>query len=954
MTTSESIPWLIVKLQTPSYLIVHTWSMDEYSCDFTKPECKANFDLRETFWGYIPAKYSCLNSFWFPTGQEESCNPNTIIFPEGEHIVHFSIFETDKKENIQEKTIIIHNTRPKLILPLPQIEIQSGITGTPWKYECKNNICKINISALKNFTGSITQDIVWCRWDFGTWSTSENCNPGYLTFWEWVHTISLTLFEKLHPENMSISQLIFSSSSKEVQIASIWLAWWISSSPDVPDTRSIIVQSGLEETQTWWICKKEECKVNLKFQQRAHESCKWDFGGGRFKEADDTNCNPWNILYAGWKHRITLLVKNEKKDTLTAYFLDLENTFTPENRVNTSPVAKITLDGKLWKNKILQGRTLVCYDDTQCSVNFSWKESSDPDSNNLAYVWDFWNGQTSKKANPSAIIFPVWKYTIRLRVDDGFWGVSEDTFSVHIIKNGTLLPDEEDPNMYTSLRIKSFLPNPRGKDDGEWIQLENTSWNILNLKNISLTDRAWKKVFLIKENTYLLPKATKKFYKHTTHLNLNNDADSVILSYNTKQIDALSWDFPVKDGYVLTHENLQIQTQKVKVIAVIDGDTITIEFKDGKKEKLRLIGIDTPETKHPKKKVEDFGKEASKFVADMLVGKEVYLEIDSSNYRDKYDRLLGYIRLQQDGKTFNETLIEQGYARAYLYFPFAYSEVFRKLEIQAKREKIWLWADTELAKEMKLLEKEEKQLPPIELHPPQDISLLYDKFLSLYDFQFIPKKFRYTPEKYLSFEDIFTHEVIKKKLYTLSKKEKKPKIPFSLQVTLLKSGLKISGKTLSGSTLQIQIGNENVAIISDAEGKFHYLKDTWLQEGEIQVSVTILGNEQEVLATKTKNILLTSEYIKAVALKKQKHLAALEKKAKRGKKWKKHTKKPVKPLTYISKTPVIFQNMSTTQSLPHDMMILYIFLSVGCILGGWSILQYVQNHRNLTEEIDSI
>jgi hypothetical protein len=68
--------------------------------------------------------------------------------------------------------------------------------------------------------------------------------------------------------------------------------------------------------------------------------------------------------------------------------------------------------------------------------------------------------------------------------------------------------------------------------------------------------------------------------------------------------------------------------------------------------------------------------------------------------------------------------------------------------------------------------------------------------------------------------------VIKKKSYTLSKKEKKPKIPFSLQVTLLKSGLKISGKTLSGSTLQIQIGNENVAIISDAEGKFHYLKDT--------------------------------------------------------------------------------------------------------------------------------
>jgi micrococcal nuclease len=54
------------------------------------------------------------------------------------------------------------------------------------------------------------------------------------------------------------------------------------------------------------------------------------------------------------------------------------------------------------------------------------------------------------------------------------------------------------------------------------------------------------------------------------------------------------------------------------VLRVIDGDTILIQFVDEKVEKLRLIGVDTPETKHPKKPVEFFGKEASNFTKQML------------------------------------------------------------------------------------------------------------------------------------------------------------------------------------------------------------------------------------------------------------------------------------------------------------------------------------------------
>lgn len=138
---------------------------------------------------------------------------------------------------------------------------------------------------------------------------------------------------------------------------------------------------------------------------------------------------------------------------------------------------------------------------------------------------------------------------------------------------------------------------------------------------------------------------------------------------------------------------------------MIDGDTIEIEFY-GKREKVRLIGVDTPETVDPRKSVQFYGKEASNFSRSQLEGQEVDLEFDF-NPRDKYDRLLAYVWTQD--KNFNAELVRLGYARAYLRFPFRYFKEFEKIGREAEKNKIGMWADPDLKKILNTETKEDKK-----------------------------------------------------------------------------------------------------------------------------------------------------------------------------------------------------------------------------------------------------
>jgi micrococcal nuclease len=123
---------------------------------------------------------------------------------------------------------------------------------------------------------------------------------------------------------------------------------------------------------------------------------------------------------------------------------------------------------------------------------------------------------------------------------------------------------------------------------------------------------------------------------------------------------------------------------------VIDGDTIIVNI-DGKEERVRLIGMDTPETVHPSKPVEYFGKEASEFTKRMVEGKKVRLEYDWQR-RDKYGRLLAYVYLE-DGTFLNAEIIKQGYGFVYTRFPFKYLEEFRQYEREARENGRGLWKE---------------------------------------------------------------------------------------------------------------------------------------------------------------------------------------------------------------------------------------------------------------------
>lgn len=130
-----------------------------------------------------------------------------------------------------------------------------------------------------------------------------------------------------------------------------------------------------------------------------------------------------------------------------------------------------------------------------------------------------------------------------------------------------------------------------------------------------------------------------------------------------------------------------LATQFRHCIRTIDGDTIIL---DGN-EKVRLIGVDTPETVHPSKPVESFGKEASAFTKGMVEGKKARLEYDWQKV-DKYGRTLAYVFLE-DGTFLNAEIIKQGYGYAYTKFPFKYLDDFRKYEREARENGRGLWKE---------------------------------------------------------------------------------------------------------------------------------------------------------------------------------------------------------------------------------------------------------------------
>ena len=126
------------------------------------------------------------------------------------------------------------------------------------------------------------------------------------------------------------------------------------------------------------------------------------------------------------------------------------------------------------------------------------------------------------------------------------------------------------------------------------------------------------------------------------------------------------------------------------VLSVTDGDTFKVKFEDGSVDTVRLILIDTPETKHPTTPVQPFGPEASDYMTGILTGQTVKLEWDVSE-RDPYGRILAYAYLGDE--MVNEMLLAKGLARVAVYPPdVKYTDQFRAIEKQAQTAKLGIWS----------------------------------------------------------------------------------------------------------------------------------------------------------------------------------------------------------------------------------------------------------------------
>jgi micrococcal nuclease len=135
-----------------------------------------------------------------------------------------------------------------------------------------------------------------------------------------------------------------------------------------------------------------------------------------------------------------------------------------------------------------------------------------------------------------------------------------------------------------------------------------------------------------------------------------------------------------------------VLTANATVVSVVDGDTIVARVR-GDDERIRLIGIDTPETKKPNTPVQCFGPEASNFTKHLLPpGTRLYLERDVEA-RDKYGRLLAYVYRADDGLFVNLRIARDGFARLLTFPPnVAHVDDFVAAARAAERDDIGLWA----------------------------------------------------------------------------------------------------------------------------------------------------------------------------------------------------------------------------------------------------------------------
>jgi micrococcal nuclease len=152
--------------------------------------------------------------------------------------------------------------------------------------------------------------------------------------------------------------------------------------------------------------------------------------------------------------------------------------------------------------------------------------------------------------------------------------------------------------------------------------------------------------------------------------------------------------FSLFQSVLLYPEDSKHQNEYFPVRKVVDGDTFWIDDGSPKGLKIRLIGVDAPESRNSgKKEIARFGKESADYLTKLIYGKRVRLEFDVGHL-DRYGRTLAYVFLE-DGTFVNAALVKNGYATVMTVPPnVKYADTFLKLERKARKNNRGLWKES--------------------------------------------------------------------------------------------------------------------------------------------------------------------------------------------------------------------------------------------------------------------
>src|SRR3989344_2628687 len=263
--------------------------------------------------------------------------------------------------------------------------------------------------------------------------------------------------------------------------------------------------------------------------------------------------------------------------------------------------------------------------------------------------------------------------------------------------------------------VSAALPNPVSKDeDQEWIELSNVSEGDFDLSNWFLDNKdGGSKAFSLK-GVSLFAGETRRFEVGESKLQLVNSFDSArLLDPDGNVVSILSWT-DAEEGRIYRPYAFSRERMKARVVRVVDGDTFDIVLTDldhldripesirrrwlgidktpDPTIRVRMLGIDTPETVHPNLPIQQYGLQASNFLRSLIEGKDVELEFDTELW-DKYGRLLAYVYIQ--GSSVQSEILRNGLGYAYLRFPFFRAAEYIAYQEEARKAKLGLWSNPE-------------------------------------------------------------------------------------------------------------------------------------------------------------------------------------------------------------------------------------------------------------------